>query len=107
MVLLSVSKMKISVIIPARNEARLIAGTLKSLQKQSYTGDYEVVVVDNGSTDNTAEVARECGVRVISAKEQRSVFYARQVGAEATDGDIIVQADADTLYPEKIGRAHG
>ena len=92
--------MKISVIIPARNEARLIADTLRSLQNQSYSGDYEVLVVDNGSKDNTAEIARSCGVKVISAGEHRSVFYARQVGADATDGDIIVQADADTLSPE-------
>jgi peptidoglycan/xylan/chitin deacetylase (PgdA/CDA1 family) len=94
------NKMKISVIIPARNEARLIADTLRSLQNQSYKGDYEILVVDNCSRDNTAEVARSCGVRVITADEQESVFYARQVGADATDGDIIVQADADTLYRE-------
>jgi peptidoglycan/xylan/chitin deacetylase (PgdA/CDA1 family)/glycosyltransferase involved in cell wall biosynthesis len=93
-------QMKISVIIPARNEARLIADTLRSLQNQSFKGDYEIIVVDNGSTDATAEIARSHGVRVVSAGEQKSVFYARQVGADATDGDIIVQADGDTLYPE-------
>jgi peptidoglycan/xylan/chitin deacetylase (PgdA/CDA1 family) len=92
--------MKISIVIPARNEARLIADTLRSLKNQTYQGDYEILVVDNGSTDNTAEVARSCGVRVISANKHTSVFYARQVGAEASNGDIIVQADGDTLYPE-------
>ncbi len=92
--------MKISIIIPARNEAKLIADTLRSLKNQSYKGDYEILVVDNGSTDATAEIARSCGVRVVSANDHKSVFYARQVGADATDGDIIVQADADTLYPE-------
>jgi len=92
--------MKISIIIPARNEAKLIADTLRSIQKQSYKGDYEILVVDNGSTDATAEIARSCGVRVVSANDHKSVFYARQVGADATDGDIIIQADADTLYPE-------
>ena len=92
--------MKISIIIPAWNESKLIADTLRSLQKQSYKGDYEILVVDNDSKDNTAEIARSCGVRVISADDHKSVFYARQVGADATDGDIIVQADGDTLYPE-------
>ncbi|MBN1692377.1 MAG: polysaccharide deacetylase family protein [Dehalococcoidales bacterium] len=92
--------MKISVIIPARNEARLIADTLRSLQDQSYQGEYEIVVVDNGSKDATAEIARSHGVRVISAGDKKSVFYARQTGADATDSDIIVQADGDTLYPE-------
>ena len=55
--------MKIDVIVPARNEARLIADTLRSLQNQSYKGDYEILVVDNGSTDNTAEIARSFGIK--------------------------------------------
>ncbi len=92
--------MKVSIIIPARNEEKLIADTIRSLQKQSYKGDYEIVVVDNGSKDNTAEIARSMGVRVINASEKKNVVYARQVGADNTDGDIIVQADGDTLYPE-------
>jgi len=55
--------------------------------------------VDNGSTDNTAAIARSFGITVIPATAQKSVFYARQVGADAAKGDIIVQADADTIYP--------
>jgi peptidoglycan/xylan/chitin deacetylase (PgdA/CDA1 family) len=93
-------KMKISIVIPARNEARLIADCLRSLKNQTYQGDCEILVVDNASTDNTAEIAQSFGVRVIRADKEKNVFYARQVGAEAADGDIIVQADADTIYPE-------
>jgi peptidoglycan/xylan/chitin deacetylase (PgdA/CDA1 family) len=92
--------MKVSVIVPARNEEKLIADTLRSLQKQSYQGEYEIVVVDNGSTDKTAEIARSLGLRVVSANDDVGLIYARQVGNDATDGDIIVQTDGDTLYPE-------
>jgi glycosyltransferase involved in cell wall biosynthesis len=70
------------------------------LSNQDYKGEYEIIVADNGSTDNTARIARDFGAKVISCPEKKSVFYARQVGANAARGDIIVQADADTLYPK-------
>ncbi|HTY81879.1 MAG TPA: glycosyltransferase [Dehalococcoidales bacterium] len=89
----------ISVVIPARNEERLIRDCLNSLHNQDYKGEYEVIVADNGSTDATADIARESGVRVISCGEIKSVFYARQAGAEVARGEIIAQADADTIYP--------
>ncbi len=100
--------MKISIVLPARNEEKFIARTLASLKDQTYKGDYEIIVVDNDSTDKTAEIARSFDVRVISATKERNVFYARQTGADASKGDIIVQADGDTLYPrhwlEKIAK---
>jgi len=100
--------MKISIIVPARNEEQHIADCLRSLKDQTYTGDHEIIVVDNNSTDKTAEIAHSFGVRVISATKERNVFYARQAGADASKGDIIVQADGDTLYPrhwlEKIAK---
>jgi peptidoglycan-N-acetylglucosamine deacetylase len=93
--------MKISIIVPARNEEKYIADCLRSLKDQTYQGDYEIVVVDNCSTDRTAAIARSLGVKVISANKEKNVFYARQLGADATKGDIIVQADGDTLYPRR------
>jgi peptidoglycan-N-acetylglucosamine deacetylase len=88
----------ISVVIPALNEERLIRESLESLQKQDYNGEYEIVVVDNGSRDNTAQIARSLGVKVIDCV-RKGVSNARQAGAEAAAGEIIVQADADTIYP--------
>ncbi len=93
--------MKISVIVPARDEEKYIAACLRSLKDQTYQGEHEIVVVDNCSTDKTAAIARSFGVKVIRANKEKNVFYARQTGADATDGDIIVQADADTLYPRR------
>jgi len=93
------NKAMISVVIPAHNEEKFIADCLYSLLDQDYTGEYELLVCDNCSTDRTAEIARSVGVRVISCPDKKSVFYARQVGADTAKGDIIAQADADTIYP--------
>ncbi len=89
----------ISVVVPALNEEKFIAECLESLKNQDYQGEYEIIVVDNGSSDNTVGIARSYGAKVIPCLKKRSVTYARQVGAEAATGDIIVQADADTVYP--------
>jgi glycosyltransferase involved in cell wall biosynthesis len=88
----------ISIVIPAFNEEKLIRECLESLKKQDFTGAYEVIVVDNGSQDNTAKIASEMGVKVIACS-RKGVSYARQSGAEIAKGEIIVQADADTIYP--------
>jgi peptidoglycan/xylan/chitin deacetylase (PgdA/CDA1 family) len=90
----------ISIVIPALNEEKLLPDCLRSLRNQDHAGEYEIIVADNGSTDNTADIARQFGARVITCSEEKSVFYARQVGADAASGDIIAQADADTVYPE-------
>jgi peptidoglycan/xylan/chitin deacetylase (PgdA/CDA1 family) len=89
----------ISVVIPALNEERFIAECLDSLKNQDYRGEYEIIVADNGSSDNTANIARSYGVKVILCLEKKSVSYVRQVGADAARGDIIAQADSDTVYP--------
>jgi glycosyltransferase involved in cell wall biosynthesis len=89
----------ISVIIPALNEEKQLPRTLASLRRQKLDAEYELIVVDNGSTDQTAEIARAYGARVVIASE-RGVAYARQAGLEAARGVIVAQADADTEYPD-------
>lgn len=89
----------ISVIIPALNEEKFLPGCLKSLRRQDYAGRYEIIVVDNGSTDGTARIARKFGAKLVSCSDQKSVFHARQAGADAASGDVIAQADADVVYP--------
>lgn len=78
----------ISVVIPALNEEKLIPDCLRSLGNQDYKGEYEIIVADNGSTDNTANIAQNFGARVISANEEKSVFYARRVGADAAGNTV-------------------
>lgn len=88
----------ISIVVPAFNEESYLPLCLDSLKHQDYTGRYEIIVVDNGSTDGSNLVALNHGAKIIFC-EQKGVLYARQAGAEAAAGDIIVQADADTIYP--------
>ncbi len=87
-----------SIVIPAFNEAEYLPATVASLQGQDYTGAFEIVVVDNNSSDGTAEVARALGAAVFHESRQ-GVCAARQRGAEAALGEILISADADTIYP--------
>ena len=89
----------ISIVIPAFNEEKFLPDCLRSLRNQDYKGEYEIIVADNGSTDDTAGIARKFGAKVVPCPERKGVFYARQIGADAARGDIIAQADADTVYP--------
>lgn len=88
----------ISVVIPAWNEEKLLPRCLASLKQQDFGGQYEIIVSDNDSTDGTAQIAHSFGARVVSCP-RRGVTFARQTGAEAAIGELIVQADADTVYP--------
>ncbi len=91
--------MLVSVVIPALNEEKYIGACLQALQCQKHAGfDVEVIVVDDGSTDGTASIARGYGARVI-CQMHRGVSGARQAGFEAALGDIIASMDADTVPP--------
>ncbi len=92
------SPLLMSIVVPARNEELLLDACLASLRQQSYDGDYEIIVVDNGSTDRTPEIARAHGVRLVRC-ERAGVLFARRAGAMAAQGEVIAQADADTVYP--------
>ena len=89
--------LSISVVIPCFNEEEGIAHVLRGLP------DYvdEAIVVDNNSTDGTAEVARELGARVIheSCKGYGSAY---QAGLPAATGDIIATVDGDGTYPSAM-----
>lgn len=91
--------MKVSVIIPALNEERAISGVVKDILQ--YVN--EVIVADNGSSDNTAEVARKAGAKVIFEK-RRGYGYACLAGMSAVNSpDVVVFLDGDySDYPEDI-----
>ena len=91
-------QVRFSVVIPAYNEADYLSETLQSLRDQDFDGPYEVIVVDNHSTDETASVAATFGVRLLHEAE-RGVCAARQRGSAAAAGEIIVSTDADTVPP--------
>jgi peptidoglycan/xylan/chitin deacetylase (PgdA/CDA1 family)/GT2 family glycosyltransferase len=88
----------VSVVIPAYNEENYLPSCLESIRKQDYAGEYEVIVVDNASTDNTAKIALDWGAKVVY-ESKRSPACARQKGAEVATGEIIAFIDADTQAP--------
>jgi glycosyltransferase involved in cell wall biosynthesis len=92
-------QVRFSVVIPAYNEAGYLGETLQSLRDQDFDGPFEVIVVDNHSTDETATVAAGFGVRLLYEAE-RGVCAARQRGSAAALGEIIVSTDADTVTPQ-------
>lgn len=89
-------------IIPAFNESENIGECLKSLQAQTRPAD-EIIVVDNESEDETAEIACTYGVKVLSYPRpdvrHGNIGLVRQKGAEEAEGDLIVSTDADCVYP--------
>jgi len=85
----------ISVIIPAFNAAKIIHNTLSALKKQSYPKDlFEIIVVDDGSRDNTAEVAQKMSAIVLTQSNQ-GAGVARNLGAKRAKGEIILFTDSD------------
>lgn len=92
--------MQVSVIIPALNEEQSIGKVLADIPRPPVS---QVVVVDNGSTDSTAEIAREQGAEVVR-EERRGYGWACLAGmAQAADPDIVVFLDGDySDYPEEL-----
>jgi peptidoglycan/xylan/chitin deacetylase (PgdA/CDA1 family) len=95
---------RISVVVPARNEEQLLPSCLDSLKHQTFSLPYEVIVVDNASRDRTADVAREMGARVVT-EPHPGITWARQKGLGAAQGDIVAYVDADsTVEPGWLER---
>ncbi len=94
--------MKVSFIIPAYNEEGILGACLESVQREIAHGRYEaeIIVVNNASTDRTAEIARGFSeVRVVN-EQHKGLTHARQAGYRASSGDLIANIDADTVIPE-------
>ncbi|MBI5387179.1 MAG: glycosyltransferase [Verrucomicrobia bacterium] len=92
--------MKVSIVIPAFNEEKLLPATLQSVQAAmaSFTArgwETELVVCDNNSTDRTADLARAVGARVVF-EPVNQIARARNTGAKAASGDWLVFIDADS-----------
>ena len=84
----------VTVVIPAWNRARELPAALASVARQT-AQPAEVVVVDDGSTDRTAEVAAAHGARVVRHEENRGVSAARNSGIAAASHDWIAFVDSD------------
>src|SRR5690242_17155890 len=99
------SRVLVSAIIPAHNCERFLADAIDSALGQTYA-EVECVVVDDGSTDGTADVASAYGNRVrLIRQEQRGVSAARNRGAAEAKGNLLAFLDADDRWlPERVER---
>lgn len=108
---------EISVVIPVRDAAGTIARQLDAVCSQDCSGHFEVVVVDNGSTDGTGRVVRDVAerlpsVRLVAGPQTPNRSAARNLGADLARGETLVFCDADDVVmsgwlSELVGAMHG
>ncbi len=89
------SHMKLSIIIPTKNEEALLPRLLKSIKNQTFD-DYEIVIADANSTDKTREVAKTFGARIVDGGMPGP---GRNLGAKAAKGEFLLFMDADAVMP--------
>lgn len=93
----------VSVVIPTFNRAWILPEAIESVLSQTFE-NYELIIVDDGSTDNTLPLLNACkDIRVVS-QENKGVSAARNSGIDAAAGDYLAFLDSDDLWlPEKLG----
>ena len=95
--------MKISIVLPAKNESGAIGQTIEHIQQLQLA--HEIIVVNDGSTDHTQDVAEQAGAKVVSHPYSKGNGAAIKTGARTATGDVIVFMDADGQHdPQDIPR---
>jgi glycosyltransferase involved in cell wall biosynthesis len=92
--------MKLSVVIPCYNAARTITGQLEALASQKWSEPWELIVADNGSTDDSVAIvksyqARVPALRIVDASDRQGAAHARNAGAQVACGHALAFCDAD------------
>src|SRR3990170_3006911 len=89
---------KISVIVPVYNDAQRIGKCIESLLQQTYPHEkYEVIIIDNGSTDETREVIKKYPVKLLIEDKIQSSYAARNKGIKNAKGEVIAFTDSDCI----------
>jgi len=94
------SKYKVSVVLPAFNEGDAIGSVLRSLIPTANENDWEVLVVDDGSSDKTGEIARNCGATVITHPYNCGYGASLKTGLNTAQGDVVVIMDSDGQHDQ-------
>jgi polyisoprenyl-phosphate glycosyltransferase len=97
---------KVSIVVPAYNEEEAIAGDIEVILEamEGSRWDYEVIVVDDASTDRTSEIVRRFegrGVKLLAHRDNRGGGFSRNTGIKAASGDVVVVTDGDGTYPNQ------
>jgi len=92
---------EISVVVPNLNEAKYLPLFLESLERQTLK-DWELIVVDGGSTDGSLEILRKYGKAKVIVDKTRNIGYIRNVGAEYATTDILFHTSSDVILPETL-----
>ena len=95
--------MKFTVVIAAYNEEKLLPETLRAVREAADGLPHEIIVVDNESTDQTAQIAKESGAQVV-AESERNIAKVRNTGAENASGELLIFIDADTIVHPALFR---
>src|SRR5438067_13783554 len=94
----------VSVVLPAYNERDNVAAEIDRIRAALDASglSYEIIVVDDASTDGTADVLRDvCGIRLITLSRNGGSGTARRIGTTAATGAVVVWTDADMTYPNE------
>lgn len=87
----------VSIIVPAYDAEKTIERCLRSLTHLYYLGEYEVILVNNKSTDNTTDLAKRHKIRVIDAFDFQNSYYARNAGLACSSSQIVAFTDSDCV----------
>lgn len=94
---------KVSIIMPAYNSERFIYNALSSIPK---TDEIEIIVVNDGSTDKTVEIANKFNIKLIDRKENMGIGYSRREALAVAQGEYIMFFDSDdTIVSENFNKA--
>jgi glycosyltransferase involved in cell wall biosynthesis len=94
--------MRVSAIVPVYNGAATLGAAIRALQRSTHP-PHEIIVVDDGSSDGSAAVARAHGAKLVSLGANGGVGRARNAGAKASEGDVLFFTDADVeVRPDTI-----
>jgi len=94
----------ISIIIPAHNEENVIGKCLSSLIRQDFRKKYEIIVINDGSTDKTKEIVKKYPVKLINFNKGHSAAFARNGGSKIAVGDYLIFIDADQIVEKNFVR---
>jgi len=92
------SRPDISIVIAAFNEEKNLPRLFETIKNQDFKGSFEIIVIDNNSTDKTAQIAKKLGARVVKEKIQ-GIGPAKNRGCLEAKGEILAICDADNLLP--------